>query len=46
MSQRKYMIENAVAMRAGFRSMLQQQDFENDDIINSLKEIPCHIYDL
>jgi len=44
MNPRKYMIENAVAMRAGFRVMLQQQDFENQDTINSLKETPCHIY--
>lgn len=44
MKKAKYAIENSLAMRAGFRQLVQQVDFDDPDVNELLKQQPCHIY--
>ena len=44
MKKAKYQIENALTMQAGFRQLVQQVDFEDKDVVKTLKANPCHIY--
>ena len=44
MKQAKYSIENTIAMKAGYRNLIQQNDFQDPNIKDSLKRNPCHIY--
>jgi hypothetical protein len=44
MAKTKYEIENSIVMKGVFNHLLQQVDFEIDEIRDVLRNYPCHIY--
>lgn len=44
MKHANYSIENTIAMKAGYRNLLQQNDFKDSEIVRSLQSHSCHIY--
>jgi len=44
MSKAKYEIENNIAMKGTFHHLVQQIDFEMDEVKETLQSFPCHIY--
>ena len=44
MAKAKYEIENSINMKGTFHHLVQQIDFEMDEVKDVLKKYPCHIY--
>jgi len=44
MAKAKYEIENSIAMNGVFRHLVQQVDFEIEEVKNTLRQYPCHVY--
>jgi len=44
MKHANYSIENTIAMKAGYRNLLQQNDFKDSEIVRSSHSHSCHIY--